>query len=277
VHHWPPHAIAPQTIFLAASAILPVPSTIAGFCPPGRACFTTLTKQAMPVIRYRTRDLTRLLPGTARRMRRIERIRGRSDDMLIIRGVNVFPSQIEAVLRRRSASRRAAPARPARRARCGGRDADQLRRPAAGHGVGRDRAAGRASDQSVCWGDDPGSCRRAGHHRALAGQGQAHPRPASENLSRRKASGPIMQNAIPPAAVDVLTDALPEDEVPGEMAGLAKCRRSFWTRVSAFLSHRTFHKQYQECDRKGQHGDHPKAVEIGKRRCLLLPQVFEFL
>jgi phenylacetate-CoA ligase len=64
----------------------------------GELVFTTLTKQAMPVIRYRTRDLTRLLPGTARRMRRIERIRGRSDDMLIIRGVNVFPSQIEAVL-----------------------------------------------------------------------------------------------------------------------------------------------------------------------------------
>ena len=52
----------------------------------------------MPVIRYRTRDLTRLLPGTARTMRRIARIKGRSDDMLIIRGVNVFPSQIEAVL-----------------------------------------------------------------------------------------------------------------------------------------------------------------------------------
>jgi len=64
----------------------------------GELVFTTLTKQAMPVIRYRTRDLTRLLTGTARRMRRIERIRGRSDDMLIIRGVNVFPSQIEAVL-----------------------------------------------------------------------------------------------------------------------------------------------------------------------------------
>jgi phenylacetate-CoA ligase len=52
----------------------------------------------MPLIRYRTRDLTRLLPGTARTMRRMERIKGRSDDMLIIRGVNVFPSQIEAVL-----------------------------------------------------------------------------------------------------------------------------------------------------------------------------------
>jgi phenylacetate-CoA ligase len=64
----------------------------------GELVITTLTKQATPVIRYRTRDLTRLLPGTARRMRRMERIRGRSDDMLIIRGVNVFPSQIEAVL-----------------------------------------------------------------------------------------------------------------------------------------------------------------------------------
>jgi phenylacetate-CoA ligase len=67
---------------------------------PGELVLTTLTKQAMPVIRYRTRDLTRLLPGTARTMRRIERIKGRSDDMLIIRGVNVFPSQIEAVLGR---------------------------------------------------------------------------------------------------------------------------------------------------------------------------------
>jgi len=64
----------------------------------GELVFTTLTKEGMPLIRYRTRDLTRLLPGTARTMRRMERIKGRSDDMLIIRGVNVFPSQIEAVL-----------------------------------------------------------------------------------------------------------------------------------------------------------------------------------
>jgi phenylacetate-CoA ligase len=64
----------------------------------GELVLTTLTKEAMPVVRYRTRDLTRLLPGTARTMRRLERIRGRSDDMLIIRGVNVFPSQIEAAL-----------------------------------------------------------------------------------------------------------------------------------------------------------------------------------
>jgi phenylacetate-CoA ligase len=61
----------------------------------GELVFTSLTKEAFPIIRYRTRDLTRLLPGTARPMRRMERIMGRSDDMLIIRGVNVFPTQIE--------------------------------------------------------------------------------------------------------------------------------------------------------------------------------------
>ena len=61
----------------------------------GELVFTSLTKEAMPIIRYRTRDLTRLLPGTARSMRRMARITGRSDDMLIIRGVNVFPSAIE--------------------------------------------------------------------------------------------------------------------------------------------------------------------------------------
>ena len=62
----------------------------------GELVLTALTKRGQPVVRYRTRDLTRLLPGTARVMRRIERITGRSDDMLIVRGVNVFPSQVEA-------------------------------------------------------------------------------------------------------------------------------------------------------------------------------------
>jgi phenylacetate-CoA ligase len=62
---------------------------------PGEIVFTSLTKEAMPVIRYRTRDLTRLLPGTARSMRRMERITGRTDDMIILRGINLFPSQIE--------------------------------------------------------------------------------------------------------------------------------------------------------------------------------------
>ncbi len=61
----------------------------------GELVFTSLTKEAMPVIRYRTRDLTRLMPGNGRPMRRMQKITGRSDDMLIIRGVNVFPTQIE--------------------------------------------------------------------------------------------------------------------------------------------------------------------------------------
>lgn len=68
----------------------------------GELVFTTLTKEGLPIIRYRTRDLTRLLPGTARSMRRMEKITGRSDDMIILRGVNVFPTQIEEqVLRTR--------------------------------------------------------------------------------------------------------------------------------------------------------------------------------
>jgi len=68
----------------------------------GELVFTTLTKQALPVIRYRTRDLTRLLPGTASAMRRMQRVTGRSDDMMIVRGVNVFPSQIEGMILRES-------------------------------------------------------------------------------------------------------------------------------------------------------------------------------
>ena len=66
----------------------------------GELVFTSLTKQGMPVIRYRTRDLTRLRPGTARSMRRMEKVTGRSDDMMIVRGVNVFPSQVEEQLLR---------------------------------------------------------------------------------------------------------------------------------------------------------------------------------
>ncbi len=66
----------------------------------GELVFTSLTKQATPVIRYRTRDLTRLLPGTARPMRRLEKIAGRSDDMIILRGVNLFPTQLEELILR---------------------------------------------------------------------------------------------------------------------------------------------------------------------------------
>jgi phenylacetate-CoA ligase len=64
----------------------------------GELVFTSLTKEALPIVRYRTRDLTRLLPGSARTMRRMEKITGRSDDMMIVRGVNVFPTQIEELL-----------------------------------------------------------------------------------------------------------------------------------------------------------------------------------
>jgi phenylacetate-CoA ligase len=84
--HFLPEIIDPQT-----SEVLPDGAE-------GELVFTALTKEAMPIIRYRTRDLSRLLPGTGRAMRRMERIKGRSDDMLIIRGVNVFPTQIEAAL-----------------------------------------------------------------------------------------------------------------------------------------------------------------------------------
>lgn len=66
----------------------------------GELVFTSLTKEAMPVVRYRTRDLTRLLPGTARVFRRMEKVTGRSDDMIILRGVNLFPTQVEEIVLR---------------------------------------------------------------------------------------------------------------------------------------------------------------------------------
>jgi len=81
--HFYPEVIDPKT-----GAVLPDGAK-------GELVFTSLTKEAMPVVRYRTRDLTRLLPGTARSMRRIEKITGRTDDMIVVRGVNLFPSQIE--------------------------------------------------------------------------------------------------------------------------------------------------------------------------------------
>jgi phenylacetate-CoA ligase len=84
--HFYPEIIDPET-----GAVLPEGSE-------GELVFTTLTKEALPVIRYRTRDLTRLLPPTARSMRRMGKIVGRSDDMLIIRGVNVFPTQVEELV-----------------------------------------------------------------------------------------------------------------------------------------------------------------------------------
>jgi phenylacetate-CoA ligase len=87
LHIWEDH-FYPEIIDPASGRVLPDGER-------GELVLTTLTKQGMPVIRYRTRDLTRLLPGTARSMRRMEKITGRSDDMMIVRGVNVFPTQIE--------------------------------------------------------------------------------------------------------------------------------------------------------------------------------------
>lgn len=90
LHIWEDH-FYPEVIDPVTGAVLPDGER-------GELVFTSLTKEAFPVIRYRTRDLTRLLPGTARSMRRMEKITGRSDDMLIIRGVNLFPTQIEELI-----------------------------------------------------------------------------------------------------------------------------------------------------------------------------------
>jgi phenylacetate-CoA ligase len=89
--HFYPEIIDPET-----GNVLPYDASKGS--EEGELVFTTLTKQALPVIRYRTRDLTRLLPPTSRSMRRMGKIVGRSDDMLIIRGVNVFPTQIEELI-----------------------------------------------------------------------------------------------------------------------------------------------------------------------------------
>ncbi|MFC2966914.1 phenylacetate--CoA ligase PaaK [Acidimangrovimonas pyrenivorans] len=90
LHIWEDH-FYPEIIDPVTGEVLPDGSD-------GELVFTSLTKEALPIIRYRTRDLTRLLPGTARSMRRMEKITGRTDDMIILRGVNIFPTQIEEQL-----------------------------------------------------------------------------------------------------------------------------------------------------------------------------------
>ena len=89
--HFYPEVVDPET-----GAVLPYDEKTGG--GEGELVFTSLTKEALPIIRYRTRDLTRLLPPTSRAFRRMGKIVGRSDDMLIIRGVNVFPTQIEEIV-----------------------------------------------------------------------------------------------------------------------------------------------------------------------------------
>lgn len=92
LHVWEDH-FYPEVIDPVSGAVLPDGEE-------GELVFTSLTKQAMPVIRYRTRDLTRLLPGSVRPMRRMEKITGRTDDMIILRGVNLFPTQLEELILR---------------------------------------------------------------------------------------------------------------------------------------------------------------------------------
>ncbi|MFG1606608.1 phenylacetate--CoA ligase PaaK [Actinoplanes sp. NPDC049265] len=92
LHVWEDHFL-PEIVDPVTGAVLPDGEY-------GELVFTSLTKQAMPVVRYRTRDLTRLRPGTARPMRRMEKITGRTDDMIILRGVNLFPTQIEELILR---------------------------------------------------------------------------------------------------------------------------------------------------------------------------------
>ena len=150
----------------------------------GELVFTSLTKEALPMIRYRTRDLTRLLPPTARSMRRMEKITGRSDDMLIIRGVNVFPDAGRgahpqgrcagaALSARDHATRQSRRDGDRRRtlARCGERRRRGRREEA--------RAPRQEPDRCDC-GSPRGA---AGQHRALARQGEARPRQATERIT----------------------------------------------------------------------------------------------
>ena len=94
LHVWEDH-FYPEVVDPLSDVVLPDGEK-------GELVFTSLTKEAMPVVRYRTRDLTRLLPGTARPMRRMEKVTGRSDDMIILRGVNLFPTQVEELILRTS-------------------------------------------------------------------------------------------------------------------------------------------------------------------------------
>ena len=146
----------------------------------GELVFTSLTKQAMPVVRYRTRDLTRLLPGTAYpAFRRMQKVTGRTDDMMIVRGVNVFPTQVEEQI---LAVEGLAPHYLCVLTRPGNMDELTVRVEAAASG---DRArwrrtwpAGQAPDR----GDRAGGGRRPARARAVAGQGEADQRPAPQMM-----------------------------------------------------------------------------------------------
>ena len=178
LHIWEDH-FYPEVIDPVTGAVLPEGEK-------GELVFTSLTKQAFPIVRYRTRDLTRLLPGTARSMRRMEKITGRTDDMIILRGVNLFPSQVEEILLRHPRSHRALPA-GTDPAGPDGRDGDPGRGQTRGAGAEIRAALAGSVRQRVK--DVIGvtvAVRRAGavRHRTLAGQGPAYRRPATEVSTR---------------------------------------------------------------------------------------------
>ncbi len=171
LHVWEDHFL-PEVVDPVTMEVLPDGEE-------GELVFTSLTKQAMPVIRYRTRDLTRLLPGSAYpAFRRMQKVTGRTDDMMIVRGVNVFPSQIEEqILADRGAGAalpvRADPAGQPRRAhRPGGA---RERRPGP-RGPGRCLAR---PGQAAHRGEHPGRGAHPARARAVAGEGEADQRPAS--------------------------------------------------------------------------------------------------
>ena len=179
-HIWEDH-FYPEVIDSETGAVLPDGAM-------GEIVFTSLTKEAMPIVRYRTRDLTRLLPGTARTMRRMEKIAGRSDDKISLRGVNVFPSQIEEQILK---MRRAVAALPDRTfpARAHGRDDRRRRGAPARRGRGRARGAGaraRPSRQVGGRRHGRGPRRRSRHGRAFAGQGQTGRRPQGEGVNGKR-------------------------------------------------------------------------------------------
>ena len=189
LHIWEDH-FYPEIIDPITGEVLPDGSY-------GELVFTSLTKEAMPVVRYRTRDLTRLLPGTARPMRRIEKITGRSDDMIILRGVNLFPTQIEELILRVPSLSPHFQCELARPGRMDTMTVRVERRPGIDpHG----RRSGRCCAGQA--GEEPHRRhgrrrrRRPGRHRTVGRQDAAHHRQPAEGLT---APGSVASVKAPPA------------------------------------------------------------------------------
>ena len=146
----------------------------------------------MPVIRYRTRDLTRLLPGTARSMRRMEKVTGRSDDMMIVRGVNVFPTQIEELLLKIEPLSAHYQVVLTREGRMDDMEVVVEIRPEADTAANRSQSAALLGQthQGQHRRDGESERRRCQRHRALAGQGQAHRRQAPQGLKEASMARP---------------------------------------------------------------------------------------